>query len=72
MVKGIEDKIQDAVKTAQQEVSIGLNKAQDVASDITDKTSGAIKKYPVRAVLLVAVGVAVVGFIVGVVTSRRD
>ena len=63
--------VNDVVDTAQKKVSTGLHQASETVSDISDKTTGAIKEYPVRAVLLAAVGAAVVGFVVGVLTSRR-
>lgn len=64
--------VNDAVDSAQQNVSAGLRQASEGVADISDKATGAVKKYPVRTVLLVATGAAVAGFIVGVATSRRS
>ncbi|MEO7146515.1 MAG: type VII secretion target [Terrimesophilobacter sp.] len=63
--------LNDAVDTAQKKVSTGLHQASEAVSDISDKATGAIKKYPIQAVILAAIGAAVLGFIVGVVTSKK-
>lgn len=65
------DSASESVDTAQQNISAGLHEAGEGVSDISDNATGAIKKYPVRTVLLVAIGAAIAGFIVGIVTPRK-
>lgn len=64
--------VNEALDAAQQKVSTGLRQATEIAADVNDRTTGAVKKYPVRTALVVVFGAALAGFIVGVVTSRRS
>jgi ElaB/YqjD/DUF883 family membrane-anchored ribosome-binding protein len=64
--------INDAVDTAQQNISKGISHATETARDISAGATDRVKKFPLRTVLLVAISALTIGFLAGVIRSRRD
>ena len=63
---------EDAVDAVHKSVSKGLHQASRTAADISDKASATVKEYPTQTVLIVAAAAAVIGFMAGLLTARRD
>ncbi|AYG03130.1 hypothetical protein [Gryllotalpicola protaetiae] len=64
------DTANNAVDTAQQGVSTGLGYAVKTVAEIGDKAARNVKSHPARTALIAA-GVVIAAFVVGVITSRR-
>lgn len=64
------DAVTDAIDATRREVVAGARHAEQFVAGIGDSAVAQVKRHPTRTVLLAAAGAAVIGFVVGAVTSR--
>lgn len=65
------DAASNAVDSAQQGMSTGLRYAAKTAADISDTATRAVKTHPARTALI-AVGIVIAAFVIGVIRSKRS
>lgn len=75
----VSDAIGSAAKSAtkaedatEHQVTTSLRRITDFCGDISDRTTGTIKKHPLRTVVIAAACASVVGFLAGAIFSKRS